>query len=349
MYKLFAGNIGTVERNEYLISRGANRLVSYHGLIRDRWGVGETKRFEEFKMAKLKRRKKQPLLFLDSGAFSAWSKQIEIDIYDYIKFIKDNIKLLTTYAVLDAIGDPEETLQNQKIMEEEGLSPLPCFHYGEDIGYLEHYLQNYDYIALGGMVPISTRDLQVWLERVFEQYVCDETGMPKVKIHGFGMTSHKLMVRYPWYSLDSTSWVLTGRFGGVYVPKKKNGEYNYVNDPWKVDVSSKSSSTKHEGKHFSNFTDAEQQVISDYIKKKGFCIGKSEIRPVKKSHKLKKNEVWFDRKKGIVEILTQKGVSNDYRTRDRINIEYFLDMEASMPKWPWKFKPIKQKGFTQRG
>ena len=31
-------------------------------------------------------------LFLDSGAFSAWSKNTTIDIEDYISFIKENEK-----------------------------------------------------------------------------------------------------------------------------------------------------------------------------------------------------------------------------------------------------------------
>ena len=53
-------------------------------------------------------------LFLDSGAYSAWSKGVTIDIDEYISFIKKNIKYITVYANLDVIGDPEATYRNQK-------------------------------------------------------------------------------------------------------------------------------------------------------------------------------------------------------------------------------------------
>lgn len=140
-------------------------------------------------------------LFLDSGAFSAFTKGVTIDIQEYISFIKENQDVIETYANLDVIGDPVGTLDNQKIMEEAGLNPLPCFHYGEDLAYLKHYLSKYDYLALGGMVPISTNDLIPWLDTLFGDYICDKQGLPKIKIHGFGLTSLKLMLRYPWYCM----------------------------------------------------------------------------------------------------------------------------------------------------
>jgi hypothetical protein len=140
-------------------------------------------------------------LFLDSGAFSAFTKGATIDIQEYIAFIKENLDVIETYANLDVIGDPAGTLNNQKIMEASGLKPLPCFHYGEDIDYLEYYLSKYDYLALGGMVPISTGDLIPWLDSLFGEYICGPDGMPRIKIHGFGLTSLKLMMRYPWYCM----------------------------------------------------------------------------------------------------------------------------------------------------
>ena len=46
------------------------------------------------------------------------------------------------------------------------------------------------------------------------------------------------------------------------------------------------------------------------------------------------------------EVIIEKGVSNVYQLRDEMNIIYFLDLEASMPKWPWAFKTDEiQKGF----
>lgn len=160
-------------------------------------------------------------IFLDSGAFSAYTKGVEIDLPGYCEYIKRNEDILENVegsilaSVLDAVGNPLKTWQNQKAMEALGVRPLPCFHYGEDERYLEYYIANYDYITLGGMVPISTPQLKLWLDRLWDKYLTDGAGKAKVKVHGFGLTTVSLMERYPWYSVDSSSWVQTARVGGM--------------------------------------------------------------------------------------------------------------------------------------
>lgn len=306
-------------------------------------------------------------LFLDSGAFSAFSKGVEIKIDAYISFLKENINYLEVYSVLDVIGNPEATFENQEYMESKGLKPLPCFHYGEDVKYLKLYLDKYDYIALGGMVPISTKDLMIWLDNLFSSYICDSKGLPKVKIHGFGMTSLDLMLRYPWYSVDSTSWVMTSRFGSIYVPQRKQGKWAYDQNSWKVCVSNRSPSNKEEGKHYNTFSPMEQKVILDYLDMKGFKLGKSEFRKEEKGYKLREGERWFGKEEAdsqreikgdrngyvnigwtndrVVETIIEPGLCNDYKQRDEMNIIYFVDLEKSMPEWPWPFKLQSQKGF----
>ena len=255
-------------------------------------------------------------LFLDSGAFSAFTKNVKIDINDYINFIKKYKKYFDVYANLDVIGDPEATLKNQNIMENAGLNPLPCFHYGEEIDYLKIYLDKYDYIALGGMVPISTNDLSVWLDDLFSNYI-----PYKKKIHGFGLTSHKLMFRYPWYSVDSTSWVIASRMGNIYVPKMRGGKYNYLEDAWKVTVSAQSTNRVEAGQHIESFSPRQKEEIMKYLEYKGFELGENDGDKVIKA-----------------------GLCNDYKLRDEINIIYFLDLEKHFPEWPWKFEK-KYTGF----
>ena len=289
-------------------------------------------------------------LFLDSGAFSAWSKGINIDIQEYINFIKEHEKYIDVYAVLDDILDPEITLKNQQIMEEAGLDPLPCFHFGEDIKYLKDYLDNYDYIALGGMVPISTKDLNEWLDNLFKNFICDKSGMPIVKIHGFGLTSHKLMFRYPWYSVDSTSWVMTSRMGSIYIPRYNNDKWIYDEDSWKITVSSRSPAKEEAGKHFDTLPKSFQDQILKYLSMKGYKLGKSEFKKVSaKKYKLKENERWNGKETNSgfrkVEIIIEDGLCNNYKLRDEMNIIYFLDLEKSMPKWPWAFKSKGVQGF----
>lgn len=157
-------------------------------------------------------------VFLDSGAFSAFTLNKEVNIYQYVDYIKRNEDIIEHASVLDGIGDPQKTYENQMLMEQLGVKALPCFHYGEDERYLEWYISKYEYITIGGMVPISNNQLFYWLDRIWEKYLCDASGRPKLKVHGFGLTSIPLMERYPWYSVDSSSWVQIGAYGNVFMP-----------------------------------------------------------------------------------------------------------------------------------
>ena len=152
--------------------------------------------------------------FLDSGAFSAFTKNKKIDIDKYIKFIHKYKDRLSVYSVLDDILDYKKTEENQRYMESKGLSPNPCYHYGEPLEILEKMVDEYEYISIGGMVPISTKNLYPFLDQCFD-IICDTNGKPKVKVHGFGMTIIDLMKRYPWYSVDSTSAIMYAAMGNI--------------------------------------------------------------------------------------------------------------------------------------
>lgn len=204
-------------------------------------------------------------VFLDSGAFSAFTKGVQVDLPGYCEYIKKNADIIQVIdgvlcaSVLDGIGDPLMTYQNQMAMEALGVKPLPCFHYGEDERYLEHYIANYDYITLGGMVPISTPQLIHWLDRLWERYLCDGAGRPKIKVHGFGLTSLPLMKRYPWFSVDSSTWVQWAANGMLLLP-----------GVGQVNISSKSSSRKLENQHLTTYANPQKQAIINYIEKQGF-------------------------------------------------------------------------------
>lgn len=153
--------------------------------------------------------------FLDSGAFSAWNSNKSINLANYINYLKLNKDKINHYANLDEIGNPVKSQENLLKMEAEGLKPMPVFHYGEDLKIFDEMRKKYEYIALGGMVPISTKVLKVWLDSVFER-MCEKDGSTKTKIHGFGMTTLELMKRYPWYSVDSVSCTMSAINGAIF-------------------------------------------------------------------------------------------------------------------------------------
>lgn len=204
-------------------------------------------------------------VFLDSGAFSAFFSNVNIDIQKYIRYIHENKDIIRVEdgdllaSVLDGIGDPLKTYQNQCIMEKGGVRPLPCFHYGEDPRYLEHYVKNYSYITLGGMVPISNKQLYYWLDEIWERYLIDSSGNAKIKVHGFGLTSFPLMERYPWYSCDSSSWIQAASFGAIV--SDKHGPLH---------VSSESPNRHKSNQHITTLSELERQKVEQGIIEYGF-------------------------------------------------------------------------------
>ena len=292
-------------------------------------------------------------LFLDSGAFSAKNKNIEIDIQEYIEFIKINEKHINCYANLDVIGNPKATLKNQKIMEKAGLSPVPVFHFGEDPElYLKPLIGKYEYIALGGLVVGANKRLIPWLDNIFKKYLLDKNMMPLIKVHGFGITSFQLLFRYPWFSVDSTSWVVTGRVGSIFIPRYKNGKWVYNEPPLKIAVSSKSPNLKEAGRHIETLSPRQKQIFVDYLNDKHYVLGRSEFVKKSQTYELQDNEKWAEKKpvdkksKRLIEIIHEPGISNTYQLRDELNVSYYLEVEKALPEWPWAFAKEKKTLFS---
>lgn len=207
-------------------------------------------------------------VFLDSGAFSSYMLGVEIDLPTYCNYIIENKDIIRNEdgvvmaSVLDGIGDPQLTYDNQQKMEKLGAKPLPCFHAGEEGTHawcLEEYVANYDYITLGGMVGASNKALEVWLDRIFENFILDGAGRPKTRVHGFGITSRPLMERYPWYSCDSSSWIQSAAFGAIEMAR---------HGP--IQVSSKSPARHHKNQHLSTMQPNERYALECELYEKGF-------------------------------------------------------------------------------
>ena len=273
-------------------------------------------------------------IFLDSGAYSVFKSRQVVSLDSYIKFIHRFGKYFSTYANLDVIGDVKGTLRNQKEMEKQGLVPLPCFHSGEPLKYLHYYIDNYPYFALGGVAgKLKGADaISSWLDQIFS-WVGDKT-----KVHGFGITSVKLMLRYPWFSVDSTSWLKLGGCGKVYVAKPWSpspGAYAIIG------VSARSPTQKRVGVHLSTFPANQRQYILDYFKEKGIPLGHSDFKTEDVDYILKKNECWLSEEKNgerEVEVRGELGLCNDYRVRQLMCMLFFLDLEEKMKPWPWTYE-----------
>ena len=175
-------------------------------------------------------------VLLDSGAFSADQQGTEIDINEYIAYIRGTNP--DVYFNLDVIGDAASTWKNQDIMEAEGLAPLPVYHVEDNIKYLYRCLDNYEYFALGGMAGgVSEQTRQRFLDSCWE-IICDtKDNLPRAKVHGLGLASPILVARYPWYSVDTASGIHYGRYGIIVIPRMdKRGNPDYTQPPYTIYV-----------------------------------------------------------------------------------------------------------------
>lgn len=300
--------------------------------------------------------------FLDSGAHSFYMKAmikkekiscVEFDAYfnDYMDYLTLNSNYVNTYVNLDVINDPEASFKNYLIMREKGFNPIAVVHPGEDPVWVKKYIDiGCTYLGLGGLGQFFTASKYIqWADKVWLDYLTDFNGMPLVKVHGFAMTSVKLMCRYPWYSVDSTSWLLASAFGKVFVPKMKKSKYVYDKSSLIICVSNKSPFINKDGRHIINFALEERKLIENYFEYNGFVLGKSRFFKKSESYKLKENESWFSKtnKDGIreVEKIIESGLCNDRRKRSQLNALYFMALEKNMLKWPWAFRLKRAKGF----
>lgn len=146
-------------------------------------------------------------LILDSGAFSMFHQGIVIHMDDYCEYITRN--KIEKYIVLDSIGDFIKTRENQSYMEKYGLSPIPVFHYGTNFSELESLCSFYDYICLGGTVGLSTSTRIGFFRQVFSQF-------SSIRFHGLGVSDIRLIKMFPFYSVDSTSWLTSVKNNKIF-------------------------------------------------------------------------------------------------------------------------------------
>jgi hypothetical protein len=145
-----------------------------------------------------------------------------------------------------------------------GVAVSPVHHVRDDDKWLKRYMDDgYDYIFLGGMVPEGVPVLQNWLDHVWHHYLTNQDGTPRVKVHGFGLTTFDLMFRYPWHSVDSTTWVKAAQFGTVLLDiVEPDGRVRIV----RVAFSSKSLERHNlDSWHFWSLTKPEQAVVLERL------------------------------------------------------------------------------------
>jgi hypothetical protein len=135
---------------------------------------------------------------------------------------------------------------------------IPVFHRGSDWKHLERILNfepKIQYMAFGALVGAAPAEREVWIEQAFK--VIKASKNPDIKVHAFGMTSLSLLEQFPFYSADSTSWIMTAASGGIMT---------------KYGVLTISENKKKLPEHILNMPAAFQQELADYVASFGFDL-----------------------------------------------------------------------------
>ena len=147
---------------------------------------------------------------MDSGAFSAHSQGIAIDLDAYTELAQELLATdpqLTEIFGLDVIGDWRAGVRNVERMWSAGVPCIPTYHYGEPEAVLLGLARDYPKIALGGAVGLEKTLKTEWARQCFARV------WPK-PIHGLGFGSTSNALDLPWHSIDASSWELQPlRFG----------------------------------------------------------------------------------------------------------------------------------------
>lgn len=247
-------------------------------------------------------------LLIDSGAFSAHTRDAEVDVDAYIDFLNSFDEDIHVCAQVDKIPGkfrqpksrqdlaeaPELSWENYLYMRERMKSPrklLPIFHQGENFKWLHNILQYRDekgmpvwYMGISPANDQPVKEKIKFIDKCFE--IIRESGNPNIRTHAFGMTSLNVLEMYPFTSADSTSWLLNGANGSIMT---KYGS---------VLVSEKSRSSPQ---HIVMMPKAAQREIQVYAESKGYDFAR---------------------------------LGTEYTERIRFNIDYLLDWAQN-----YRYKP----------
>lgn len=218
-------------------------------------------------------------LFIDSGAFTAYTKGITIDIDEYIDYMNSISDVVTIFCELDVIPGKfgeEHTYEEveyaadqswknylymlERVTHREKL--LPVFHRGENFSHLKKILSyTFDdggkipYIALAPIVGSNTKEKYLFLEKCYS--IISKSDNCDVKTHILGVGIPSILSHFPCTSSDATSYKKVGAFGGILI----NGKTIIVSD-----VSNLADD------HIDYMTDVKRKKIIHEIEKLGFHL-----------------------------------------------------------------------------
>lgn len=223
-------------------------------------------------------------IFIDSGAYSAYTKGATIDVEAYLDWLNAHGDAFTVFAQVDFIPgksnletDPDIYLKapgiswenylymRSKLRPELRSKLLYVYHQGEDFKWLQQALdwrdpdtgEKIDYIGISPHTEVTSANRLNFCKKMMN--IIKKSTNPEVKYHLFGMTALQLLQYVPATSVDSTTWLQSAIHGQILV--HKNGKLA------PVVVSER---TLHLDNHFIYLAPDVQKEIAAQIKELGW-------------------------------------------------------------------------------
>lgn len=150
---------------------------------------------------------------LDSGAFRAKRRGLDLSVVDYAEAVADIAKDLDFVVSLDVIGNAEESWRNWEYLRQY-MNVVPVWHYDTPRAYLDVYLSNSEIVGIGGLASVFRDKDNPARRHVLSSLLGLAQQYPN-RFHVFGLNWVKAInTLAPFlYSADSSLWLRGARYG----------------------------------------------------------------------------------------------------------------------------------------
>lgn len=304
-------------------------------------------------------------MFMDSGAFTLYSNHVQKNIRkgawpkepedytfyslekgsEFRKYCKRFAKWVQRFkgtdimwTTIDAIRAPQRTWEIQQFLEQQyGIDVIPVIHPGTQVKYLERYLEKkYPIIGLGGLGHGFPAEVyKRWASKMFA-LICPASNkyLPTCKVHGFAMTSSELIQMWPWWSVDSATWVKLAAYGWLYVPWwcSRKQCWDFSRPPIQFNTSAKSTQAHKHFRLWKKRFPTKVESIERWLAELGMELGSVELSPKDAVPGFLPSEAMG--KIEVPEDFEEDSLSGHFVNRSRANLHFLKGVERSRPKWP---------------
>ena len=218
-FTLFLSGVEPVENFNVASSVTKNVLLSYY-YIRRR-GLAE---IEE----RLKKHRGMKIL-IDSGAFTffkdpqykektlEWWETYLKNYTDFVRTHRDYVFACVELDIDSLVGAEQVQAWREKYfypLEKEGINVIYLYHLDKDLDYFEQLCKRHAYVGFSYLEMKRNIDDPHEIELLINT-LFDIAKKYRTAIHGFAITGNKMLLQYPFFSADSTTYLAGAQFGEI--------------------------------------------------------------------------------------------------------------------------------------